>query len=218
VRQLARLSEARVERLLWLPGAVMSLMPIRLEQVSTSVSQDNRSVVGAECRRAQQTLLFEVALGSAGVLAAIVQIALGRRERHRRRSRTGWRSRPPRQVQVPREHIARIAIGIAVLLTCAASTAEVAIPSVTIALTVADIVPIPHVVVSTSCRPSLRIQSRADRFAEYEERRKSTATNRWLASVSVRRCRTSCSVPNSALLILRYVESEHRHHSQRDER
>jgi hypothetical protein len=55
----------------------MSLMPIRLEQVSTSVSQDNRSVVGAECRRAQQTLLFEVALGSAGVLAAIVQIALG---------------------------------------------------------------------------------------------------------------------------------------------
>lgn len=49
VRQLARLSEARVERLLGLPGAVMSLMPIRLEQVSTSVGEDDRSVVGAEC-------------------------------------------------------------------------------------------------------------------------------------------------------------------------
>lgn len=195
-------------------------MPIRLEQVSTSVGQDNRSVVGAECRRAQQTLLFEVALGSAGVLAAIVQIALG----HDAKGTDGgehaavsavnlvhaiafsdWLAlTPPGQGQVPREHIARIAIGIAVLLTCAASTAEVAIPSVTIALTVADIVPIPHVVVSTSCRPSLRIHSRADRFAEYEERRKSTATNRWLASGSVRRCRTSCSVPNSARLILRY--------------
>jgi hypothetical protein len=212
----------------------MSLMPIRLEQVSTSVGQDNRSVVGAECRRAQQTLLFEVALGSTGVLPAIVQIALG----HDAKGTDGgehaafsavnlvhaiafsdWLAlTPPGQVQVPREHIARIAIGIAVLPTCAASTAEVVIPSVTIALTVADIVPIPHVVVSTSCRPSLRIQSRADRFAEYEEQRKSTATNRWFASVSVRRCRTSCSVPNSALLILRYVESEHRHHSQRDGR
>jgi hypothetical protein len=47
VRQLARLFEARVERLLWLPGAVMSLMPIRLEQVSTSVGKDDRPVVGA---------------------------------------------------------------------------------------------------------------------------------------------------------------------------
>jgi hypothetical protein len=49
VRQLTLLSEASVERLLWLPGAVMTLMPIRLEHVSTSVGKDDRSVVGAEC-------------------------------------------------------------------------------------------------------------------------------------------------------------------------
>jgi hypothetical protein len=92
-----------------------------------------------------------VALGSAGVLAAIVQIALGHDAKGTDGGEHGafsavnlvhaiafsdWLAlTPPGQVQIPREHIARIAIGIAVLLTCAASTAEVAIPSVTIALT-----------------------------------------------------------------------------------
>jgi hypothetical protein len=49
VRQLARLSETRVERLLWLQGAVISLMPICFEQVSTAVGEEDRSVVGAKC-------------------------------------------------------------------------------------------------------------------------------------------------------------------------
>ena len=92
-------------------------------------------------------------------------------------------------------HLLRIMLMIAVALTGPASAAKIAIPSVvTIAITVAGIVPVPHFVVSTSADRRSGL-TRADRFAEYEERRKSRATNRWVASVSVGRCRISCSVP-----------------------
>jgi hypothetical protein len=77
VRQLARLSETGKERLARLPRAFLSLGPIRLEQIPAALGKDDRAVVRAECRRAQQTLSFEVTLGSAGVLAAVVEIALG---------------------------------------------------------------------------------------------------------------------------------------------
>jgi hypothetical protein len=84
----------------------------------------------------------------------------------------------PRHVQVPREHISRVAIGIGSPLTGAASTAEVAIPSVTIALTVADIVAVPHF---QSRPPQIRICHRS-RLAEYEHQETVAATNRWLTS------------------------------------
>jgi hypothetical protein len=45
VRQLARLSEASVKGLAGLPGALLSLVPIRFEQVSAAVCQDDGAVV-----------------------------------------------------------------------------------------------------------------------------------------------------------------------------
>jgi hypothetical protein len=45
VRQLARLSEAGVERLARLPGAFLSVVTIRFEQVSAAVGEEDRAVV-----------------------------------------------------------------------------------------------------------------------------------------------------------------------------
>jgi hypothetical protein len=47
VRQLTRLSEARVERLAWLPGAFL-LAPIRFEQVSAPIAQNDGAIIRAE--------------------------------------------------------------------------------------------------------------------------------------------------------------------------
>jgi hypothetical protein len=101
-----------------------------------------------------------VALGPARVLATIVEIALrddaegtnggehaafGAVDLVRAIAFSNWPALTAAwQVEILREHIAQIVVGIAVSLAGAASTAEVAIPSVTIALTVADIVPVPH--------------------------------------------------------------------------
>ena len=126
VRQLARLSETGVERLARMPGTFLSFVPIRLEQVPAAVGQDDRAVVRGEWTRAQQTLLFEVALGLAGVLAAIVEIAL----RHDPKRADGgehpafravdlahavaFSHRPSlattRQVEILREYISRVVI------------------------------------------------------------------------------------------------------------
>jgi hypothetical protein len=52
-------------------------MPTRLEQVPAALGEDHCSVVRAERRRVQQALSFEVALGSASVLSAVMDVALG---------------------------------------------------------------------------------------------------------------------------------------------
>jgi hypothetical protein len=143
VRQLARFPETRMERMAGFVTAVVALVPIRLKQVPAAVGEDDSAVVRAEWRRVQQTFLFEVALGSASVLAAIVEIALGDDAEgadggehpafgavdfvhaiafsHRAALTAAW------QIEVLREHIARIAIGrmIAVAATATASIAEV---------------------------------------------------------------------------------------------
>lgn len=73
MRQLTRLSETGVERLAWLvTAAVVTLVPIRLEQVPAALGQDDGAIVRAEWRRMQQALSVEVALGSACVLAPVV--------------------------------------------------------------------------------------------------------------------------------------------------
>jgi hypothetical protein len=124
----------------------MSLMPIRLEQVTTLGGQDHRSVVGAQCRRAQQTLLFEVALGLASVVAAIVEVAFGDDaesadggERpafgavdlvdaiavsHWPTLMATW------QVEIPREHVARVTIGCMVAFAAPAAAAAVSVAEV----------------------------------------------------------------------------------------
>jgi hypothetical protein len=146
VRQFTRLSEARVERLLWLPGAVLSLTPIRFEQVSTAVGKEDRSVVGAECGRAEQTLLFEVALGSAGVPATIVEIALGHDAEGtndgehaafgavdfvRAIAFSNWPALTAAwQVEVLCDHVARVTIGRMIAFAAAATAASAAVAEI----------------------------------------------------------------------------------------
>jgi hypothetical protein len=76
VRKLARLSEARVIGLARLPGAFL-LAPIRFEQVSPTIAQHDRTIIRADGGGTEQTFPFEVALGLASVVAAVVEIAFG---------------------------------------------------------------------------------------------------------------------------------------------
>jgi hypothetical protein len=134
VRELARLSEARVECLARLARPFLSLVPIRLEQIPSSIAKDRCAVVRAEWGGAQQTLLFEVALGLASVLPGVVEIALGdNAERADGGEHPAFRAvdlvhtiafshRPAltsaRQVEILRKHVTGVAIMITVTLSC----------------------------------------------------------------------------------------------------
>jgi len=140
VRQLARFPETRMERLAGFVTAAVALVPIRLEQVPAAVSEDNSAVVRAEWRRVQQTLLFEVALGSPSVVAAVVEIAFGYDAEGSDGSEhlafgavdlvhaiaiSHWPTLPATwQVKVLHEHVARVTI--ACLIAFAAPTAAAA--------------------------------------------------------------------------------------------
>jgi hypothetical protein len=146
VRQLARLSEAGVEPLARLTRAFVSLVPIRLEEIPAALRQDDSAVVRAEWTRAQQALLFEVALGSASVLAAVVEIAFRHdSERTDGGEHAAFRAvdlvhaialshRPalasPRQVEILCEHIARVAIGGMTAFAAPATAASAAVVEV----------------------------------------------------------------------------------------
>jgi hypothetical protein len=162
VRQLARPSEAGVERLARLPRAILSLVPIRFEQVSAAVGEDYRAAVGGECGRAQQTFVFEVALGSARVLATVVQIVLGHNAKGADRGQhpafrvvdlvhpIAFSHRPPltvaRQVEIFGEDVTRIELAALLSVAAAAATSTIAIPEVITVTTTARprIVPVPH--------------------------------------------------------------------------
>jgi len=138
VIKFSRLSEARVERLAWLVTAAITLVPICLEQVPAAFGEYDGAVVGVEWRRVQQTLSFEVALGSACVLAAVVEITLGHDPKGADRTEhpafravdlihavaaphwpaltTAW------QVEVLREHVGRITIGAMIAIASAATS------------------------------------------------------------------------------------------------
>jgi hypothetical protein len=64
VRQLARLSDAGVEGLAGLVGAVVTLVAVGLEQVTPAVRQRDGAIVRAERRRANQPFVLEM-LGKA---------------------------------------------------------------------------------------------------------------------------------------------------------
>jgi hypothetical protein len=145
VSQFARLPETCVERLPRLPGAFL-VAPIRFEQVSATLGKDDGAVVRAEWTRTQQTLLFEVALGSEGVVAAVMEIALGHDAKgtnvgeypalgvvdlvhaiafsHRAALTSA------RQVEILREHVARITVGWLVAFAAPAAAAATPIADV----------------------------------------------------------------------------------------
>jgi hypothetical protein len=205
VRQLARLSEAGVERLARLPRAFVSLVPIRLEQVSAAVGEHHCAIVRAERGGPYEPLPLEVSQALAGVPAAVVEIALGNDAKgadggkhpafgaadlvdavalsHRPAVTTPW------QVEIPCEHFPLIALVIALAFACAASTAEVSVTYVVaIAIIISDIVPVPHF------RLDFRRLEFGDArapccFGEYGHPRKSVATNLWVTSVDVGCCR-----------------------------
>jgi hypothetical protein len=206
VRQLARLSEAGVERLAWLPGPFL-LAPIRFEQVSATVGEDDSAVVRAEWRHVQQTLAFEVVLGSARVLPTVVKIAFG----HDAKGADGgehpgfravdlvhtitfpyWPAlTTARQVEILGEHLPRAALMIAVAFTWTASTAEVALPRIVmIAMMLSNVVPIPHFP-PLDFRAEPRASIPSGLLAEYEQAHKSAASNRRLSPVRVGWCRSS---------------------------
>jgi hypothetical protein len=134
---------------------------IRFEQVSAGVGEEDRAVVWVEWGRPKQTLTFEVAQSLARVLAPVVEIPLRGNPKRADRSEhpafgavdlvyaipvPDWATlAASRQIEILAEHVSRIMLMIAVVITGPASAAAVARPSVvTIALTIARIVPVPH--------------------------------------------------------------------------
>ena len=126
----------------------MALVPVRFEQITAAVGEDHGAIVCAEWRGLYQAFAFEVPQAFAGVAAAVAEIAL----RDNAKGADGGEHSAlgavdlvhaialPRwpaltaawQVQVPREHIARLAIGhvIAFAAPAAASVAEVVVIAV----------------------------------------------------------------------------------------
>lgn len=94
----------------------------------------------------QQTFLFEVALGSAGLLAAIVEIALGDDSERADGGEhpafgavdlvhaVAFSHRPAltsaREVEVLREHIARVSIGWMIAYAASATAARASVPGI----------------------------------------------------------------------------------------
>jgi hypothetical protein len=80
VRQLARLSQTRVEVLAGFVRAVVAFASVGFEKVSTAIGQDNGAIVGTERARPNQSLAFEVPSAltrTVRIVAQIVQIAFG---------------------------------------------------------------------------------------------------------------------------------------------
>ena len=78
MRQLARLSDAGVEGLAGLVGAVVTLVAVGFEQVSPPIGKDDGTIIRAEGGGTEQTFPFEVRAGATReVVAAVVEITLG---------------------------------------------------------------------------------------------------------------------------------------------
>jgi hypothetical protein len=146
VGQLARLSEARIERLARLPRALLALVPVRFEQVTPAVSQNDCAVVGVEGRGPDQPLAFQVPQGLASIAAAVMEIAPADDAEGTDGSEyPGFGSidlvypialsdrpalTPARQVKVLGEYVTRIALASGVAFAAAAATSSVAIRGV----------------------------------------------------------------------------------------
>src|SRR5215211_1905725 len=80
MRQLARLSDTSVEGLTGIVGAVVTLVAVGLEQVTSAVRQRHGAIVRAERARPNQSLAFEMPSAptrTIRLVAQVVQIALG---------------------------------------------------------------------------------------------------------------------------------------------
>jgi hypothetical protein len=173
VRELAALPDAGVEGLAGFMGALVTLVTVRREQVTSAVRQRHGAIVRAERARPNQSLALEVssaAMGIAGIVAQVVQITLGYNPKcadGRQHTALGavdlidtvaltngsalastW------EIEVLREYVTRVTFLVPIAIVRAAAATEVAVPGiVTIALAVPGIVPVPHVsILSTSCR------------------------------------------------------------------
>jgi hypothetical protein len=120
------------------------LTPIRFEQVSAAIGQDDRAIIRAEGRSARETFSFEMAQALAGLVAAVVQVALrddaegtDRREHpalgavdlihtvtitNRPTLTIAW------QIEIPGEGISRLAFLVAVAFTRTAAAAKAPLP------------------------------------------------------------------------------------------
>lgn len=90
------------------------------------------------------------------------------------------------QVEAFREYISGIMLVITVALASATSAADAAVPRIaTITLLVANIVTVPHSIVSTSQQTVGAAPPPSVLLPEYGQSHESAATNRWLLSVGV---------------------------------
>jgi hypothetical protein len=165
VRQLARFLEPGVEGLTRLTFAVPTFEAVGLEEIPAALGQDDGSVLRAERARSNQSLFFEVPDASAcavRVVAQIMQVAL--RHDPKRADRPQYAAfaaidlvdaialanrsalTSARQVDVPGEHVARVAFSVAVALTRTASAAAIPIPGTAAvpSLVRPGVVPVPH--------------------------------------------------------------------------
>jgi hypothetical protein len=129
--------------------SVVAFVSVGFEQISTAVRQDNGAIVGTERRRTQQTLLLEVPLGLASVVAAVVEITFGDNPEGADGGEhpafgavdvvyaipvSHWPTlTATRQVEVSREHVAWVTIGFMI---------EFATPTAAAAVSVAEVVAI----------------------------------------------------------------------------
>jgi hypothetical protein len=126
--------------------AVVAFVSVGFEEISPTVRQDNGAVVRTEWRRTYQALLLEVPLGLGSVVTAIVKIAFGDDPEgtdggqhpalgavdvvhaiapsHRPALTAAW------QVEVLREHVARVTIGCMIAFAAAAAAAEASVPCI----------------------------------------------------------------------------------------
>jgi hypothetical protein len=143
---LTWLPEACPERLTSSCERLSRSCRVRFEEISPAVRQDNGSVVRTERRRTQQTLLLEVPLGHASVVASIEEItfgddaegidggehpALGAVDFVHAITLSYWPTlTAARQVEVLREHVTRVAVLIPIAITRAAAATAVAVPTI----------------------------------------------------------------------------------------
>ena len=186
MRQLARLSDTGVEGLAGLVGAVVTLVAVGLEQVTSAVRQRDGAIVRAERARPNQSLSLEMPSAptrTIGIVAQVMQISLGHNPKgadgpqhaalgavdlidtvalpNRSAFASTW------QVEVFREHVTRVEILIPIAIARAAAATDVAVPSVlTIALAIPGVVPVPHFRFDFSANRCSRM-TRAVCFTEY---------------------------------------------------
>jgi hypothetical protein len=215
------------------------LAPIRFEQVSAALCKDDRAVVRAEWTCAQQTFLFEVALGFACVLAAVMEIALGddaKRANGGEHPAFGavdlvntlalpnqFALMAARQVEILHEHVAQVVFLVSVAFPGATATAAGPIPRVVpiAVLNRSTVMPVPHdpVPLFWKERPRLTCTRGSPRL-EYGKRMPPVQSIIWWCrvlscGVGSRRCRFRLIERNQRATLEPAFERLHKQYSER---